>query len=238
MKNEDEILNKAIKEIKEGQVPIEPPENLADETLEKLNQVSKQLPQEQFDKQAVFSKRLSLINSITRIAALIILLILVGYAAGRLSSPKPPDMKQIQAMLEPAIREKLLNDVTGYIQLGLASGYVQIRQELTEQYRQDLMQVAQEILNTSGDMTNQRLVELIQVIAAAQLQDRQWIAAAIQDIEQNRLQDKNLLGSAIVNVASKMEQNLQQTQQDVAVLAKYLTSTNDFVTNEDENSNN
>jgi hypothetical protein len=231
MKNKDGILNQAVKAIKQEQIPVGPPENLADETLEKLNQVSSQLPQHQFDKQVVSFQRLRLINSITRIAAVVILLISAGYAAGRLSAPKAPDMQQIRSELEPAIREKLLDEVTQYVQLGITSGYVQLREELTEQYRQDLTQAAAEILNTSGAMTNQSLDDLILAIATSQLQDRQWVAAELQQIELNRLEDKNQLGSAIVNFASWTDQNM-------AVISKFLSNTNNLVPNEIENQNN
>ena len=237
MKNEDDILNKAVKAMKQEQIPVGPSENLAEETLERLNHVSSQLPQQQFDKQVVFSQRLKLINSLTRIAAVIILLVSVGYAAGRLSAPKAPDMQQIQAALEPAIREELLDEVTQYVQLGVTSGYIQLREELTEQYQQDLNQAALQILNASNTITNQRLEELIQYIATAQLQDRQWLAAAIRRTEQNRLEDKTQLGSALINFASRTELDLQQTQQNVAVIAGYLTGADQYLTDENESPN-
>ncbi len=238
MKEKDDILKKAVELLKQEQIPAWSPKDLADTTLEKLNQVASQLPEEQLDKQVVFSKRIMIINNLARIAAAVILSVSIGYAAGRFSAPKPPDMAQIRSELEPAIREKLLDDVTQYVQLGLASNYVQIRQELTEQYRQDLNQAAIEILNTSGTITNQLLEELIQAIATSQLQNRQWVAAEIQKTEQNRLEDKTQLGSALVNFASATVKDLQQTQQNVAVLANFLTNTDNLVPNENENSNN
>jgi dGTP triphosphohydrolase len=114
--------------------------------------------------------------------------------------------------LEPAIREKLLEDV----QIGLASNYVKIKEELTEQYIQDLKLVSMEILNTSGTITNNLLEELIQSIATAQHQDRQWVAAALKQTELNRIQDKSQLGNAFLNFASR-------TEQDLALIATCLT---------------
>ena len=240
MKEKDDILKKAIEEIKKEPVPKGPSKDLAEAALDKLNQVSSQLPEEHFDRQVEFSKRFMIINNLLRIAAVIIVSISIGYATGKLSTTKQPDMRQIRSELEPAIREQLLDDVTQYVQLGLESNYVQIRQELTEQFQQDLKQAAVEILNTSGTMTNQLLEELIQTIASAQLQDRQWVASAIEQIELNRLADKNQLGSALVNFASQTEQNLQETQENVAVIAKILTDTNadTLIPDENENSDN
>ena len=237
MKEKDDILRKAIDTVKQEQIPAGPSKDLVDTTLQNINEVSSRIPEEDFDKQVVTSKRLMIINNLFRIAAVIVLSISIGYAAGRFSAPKP-DIEQIRSELEPAIREKLFDDVTQYVQLGLASNYVQIRQELTEQYRQDLNQASIEILNTSGTITNQLLDELIQAIATSQLQNRQQFAAAIQKVEQNRLEDKTQLGSALFNFASATVQDLQQTQENVAVLAKILTSTNEIVPDENENSNN
>ncbi len=203
MKEKNDILNKAIESLKHEQIPDGPPKDLVDATLEKLNQVSNQFPEEQFDKQVVSNKRF-IINNLFKIAAAIIISISVGYAAGRISAPKSVDMEQIRAELEPAIREKLFAD----IQLGLTSNYVQIKQELTEQYLEDLRNVALEVLNASGSITNQLLEEQIHPIAAAQFQDRQWITA-----------------------------EFNQTRQNLAVIAKFLTSP-DFdntITNEPGN---
>ena len=79
-----------------------------------------------------------------------------------------------------------------------------------QQYFQDLRQVALQVLNASGTITNQLLKEQIQPIAAAQLQDRQWITA-----------------------------ELNQNRQNVAVIARFLTSTdiNNPNPNEPENQN-
>jgi hypothetical protein len=235
MNQKDELLKNAVEALKQKQIPAGPPEDLAKVTLQKLEQIPMQ-QQEHFDKQVVLSKRFMIINNLVRIAAAVIVSISIGYAAGRISAPKSPDMEQIRTKLEPAIREKLIEDV----QLGLASNYIQMKEELTAQYQQDLRQSALEILSASGNITNQLLEELVQAIATAQLQDRQWVAAALEQTERNRLADKNQLGGALVNFASKTVQDLQQTQQNVAVIAKFLTNTNTdkVIPNENEKSNN
>jgi hypothetical protein len=173
----------------------------------------------------------------------VIFLIAIGYTAGRISAPKPMDMEQIQTALEPAIREKVLEEVTQYVQLGLAGGYVQIKQELTEQYQQDLREAAVEILTTSGKVTNQLLQDLIYSIETAQFQDRQWTAAALEQIELNRLEDKGRFGNALFTFAAQTaqtEEELNRTQQNVAVIAKMLTGKqpDDLLQDEIENSSN
>jgi hypothetical protein len=240
MKEKEDILNKAIDDVKQTLIPNGPPKDLVDTTLEKLNHVSSQLKEEHIDKQVVFTKRFMIINNLLKAAAAVIFLIAVGYAAGRFSEPRSPDMGQIQAALEPAIRVKLLREMTQYLQIGLASNYVQLKGELTEQYQNDLQQAALEILNASSAVTNNLLEELIQSIATAQVQNTQWVAAALEQTEQNRLADKTVLGNVFLNFASQTTHDLQQTKQNVAVLAKYLTDTNidNPNLNETENSNN
>jgi hypothetical protein len=149
-------------------------------------------------------------------------------------------MEQIQTALEPAIREKLLEEVTQYVQLGLAGGYVQIREELTEQYQQDLRQAALEILTTSGTITNRLLQDLIYSIETTQFQNRQWVATALEQIELNRLEDKDRLGNALYNFAAHTEEEFGRTKQNMALIAKILTDKqpDDFVQNEIENSSN
>lgn len=206
MKEKDDILKKAVNDVKQTLIPNGPPKDLIDSTLDELNKAANELPEEQFDKQVVTSKRF-IINNFFRIAAAVILSISIGYAAGRITAQKPLDIEQIRTEIEPAIHEKLLEDV----QLELAGNYVRIKQELTEQYLMDLRLVALEVLKASGTITNHLMEEQIQPIAAAQFQDRQWVTAA-----------------------------LQQTQQNVAVIATYLTDTyiDNTNPNEFENQNN
>jgi hypothetical protein len=240
MKENENNLEKAVEALKNGQIPSGPSKELADSTLTKLNQISEQSDEKDLAKQVVLSKRFKLINISFKVAAAVILLIAVGYTAGRISAPKPLDMEQIQTALEPAIREKVLEEVTQYVQLGLAGGYVQIREELTEQYQQDLRQAALEILTTSGTITNRLLQDLIYSIETAQFQNRQWTVAALEQIELNRLEDKDRLGNALVNFAVQTEEEFDRTQQNMALIAKILTDTqsDDLIQDEIENSSN
>lgn len=240
MKENENNLEKAVKAMRNGQIPPGPSKELTNSTLSKLNQFSEQSDVKNPNKQVAISKRIRLINISFKVAAAVIFLIAIGYTAGRISAPKPLDMEQIQAVLEPAIREKMLEEVTQYVQLGLAGGYVQIKQELTEQYQQDLREAAVEILTTSGKVTNQLLQDLIYSIETAQLQNRQWVATALEQIELNRLEDKGRLGNALFTFAAQTEEELNRTQQNVAVIAKILSDTqsDDLIPSENENLNN
>jgi len=240
MKENENNLEKAVKALKNSKVPHGPSKDLTDSTLTKLNQVSEQSDKKEWTKQVVLSKRFKLINISFKIAAAVIFLIAIGYTAGRISAPKPLDMEQVQTALEPAIREKLLEEVTQYLQLGITSSYVQIREELTEQYQQDLRQAALEILTASGTITNRLLQDLIYSIETAQFQERRRTVAALEQIELNRLEDKGRLGNALFTFAAQTEEELDRTQQNMALIAKILSDrqSDSLIQNELENSNN
>jgi len=170
------------------------------------------------------------------VAAAVVLLILAGYAAGRLSAPRLPDAEQLQAVLEPAIRQNLLDEMKRYWQLGLTSNYVRLKDELSQQYRHELDQFAIQTLAASNAVTNQLLAELVQSINAAQTQDLRRIAAALEQIELNRLQDNTQLSNAFATFAVRTEDELQRTKKNMAQLLSY-TQPDSSVPNEFKNSN-
>jgi hypothetical protein len=210
---------------------------LADATIEKLTRATEQTDAVNLDKRIRFIGPRT-INSLSKIAAAAVLLIIVGYAAGRLSAPTPPDIEQIQATLEPAIREQLLGEVKQYLQLGLASCYVRLKDDLSQQYRSDLNQYAAQTLAASGAVTNQLLEELIESINAAQAQDRQWVAAALEQIESNRIRDNAQFSNALVGFADQTEEELLRTKQDLAQMLSFYTQPDSSIPKEFENSNN
>ena len=164
------------------------------------------------------------------------LLIIAGYAAGRLSAPRGPDAEQLQVALEPAIRRNLLDEMKQYWHLALTSSYAQLKNELSQQYRSDLNQFAAYTLAASGAATNQLLEELIESINTAQTQDRQWVAAAFEQIELNRLRDNAHLSNAFATFAVQTEDELLRTKQDMAQLLSY-TQPDSSVPNESKNLN-
>lgn len=122
---------------------------------------------------------------IAKLAAAAILLIGVGFAAGRLSAPQPPDVEQLRS----AIYQSVLEQVNRDRQLALANIRVELKDELTQQLQRDLNEFGVRILAASGTVTNQLLIKLIQSIDTAQTKDRRWVMAALDQIEFNRLQD-------------------------------------------------
>ncbi|MFB0555352.1 MAG: hypothetical protein ACETWQ_18760 [Phycisphaerae bacterium] len=230
MEENENIVEKAVKALKNEQTPPGPSQELADATIAKLTEASGQSNNVTTGKRIWFIDWLKATNSFTKVAAAAVLLIIAGYATGRLTSPQPPDMKQLQDALEPAIRSRLLDEMKQYWQLALTSSYAQLKSELSQQYRSDLNQFAAYTLAASGAATNQLLEELIESINAAQTHDRQWFTTAIEQIELNRLRDNAQLTNAFASFAV-------QTEQDMARLFSY-TQPDSSVPNESENPNN
>lgn len=236
MKENEDILEKAVKALKNEHIPPGPSQELADATVAKLNEASGQSNNVTTGKRIWFIDWLKAPNSFTKVATAAVLLIITGYAVGRLSAPRGPDAEQLQAALEPAIRQNLLDEMENYWQLGLASNYVRLKDEFSQQYRNDLDQLAIQTLAASNAVTNELLEELIKSINTAQRQDRQWVAAALEQIELNRLRDNTQLSNAFATFAVQTEDELQRTKQDMAQLLSY-TQPDSPVPNKFKNSN-
>jgi len=219
MEEPKDILDKAIDALANTDVPPGPPQELTDATVAKLAEAADS-PQDAF-KTIKFIDRIKPTKGLIKFAAAAVLLITCGYTAGRLSAPKTPDIEQLRSAIEPAIRQNLLQEMGQYMQVGLASGYAQLKNELQQQYRRDLSNFAIQTLAASSTVTNQRLQELIDAINTAQTQDRRWFATALKQIENNRLQDKNQLADGLETLALQTEDELQRTRQDMVQLLSY-----------------
>jgi hypothetical protein len=219
MEEPKDILDKAIDALANTDVPPGPPQELKDATVTKLAEAADGL-QDEF-KTIRFTDRIKPMKGLIKFAAAAVILIVCGYTVGRFSGPKTPDIEQLQAALEPAIRQNLLQQMGRYMQASLASGYAQLKDELAQQYRRDLSDFAIQILAASSAVTNHRLEELIDAINTAQTHDRQWVTTALSQIERNRLEDKTQLAVGLETLALQTEDELQRTRQDMAKLLSY-----------------
>ena len=154
---------------------------------------------------------------ITKFAAAAVLLITVGYVFGRVSAPPPLDVEELKAVLEtslksslePAIRQDLLEQMNNRWQSAFEANCAQLKDELQRQVRRDLTEFAAQTLAASGTLTNQRLMELIQLIEATRRRERQQIEAAFEQIEQEKI----LLRNGLLAVAAQTNE-LLGTKQD------------------------
>jgi hypothetical protein len=231
MEENENTLENAIEALKNEQIPPGPPQEVIKSTIAKLTETSEQANTEKLKNRILILDDLKAAKSLIKIAAAAVLLIVAGYATGRLSAPRAPDMEQIRAALEPSIRQKLLDETKQYMQLGLANAYIRIKDELSQQYRQDLNRVALQSVAASNAVTNELLTELIESFNEAQNQDRQRIATALGQIESRRQQDRTDLSNALATLAVQTEDELMRTKQD---MAHFLSYTQPDQSNRDE----
>ena len=234
MKENENQLEKAVEALKNEQIPPGPPHELTNLTIAKLTEAAKQSDTIEFESRIRSIEGLRAAKSLVKIAAAAVLLIAAGYATGRLSAPQPPDMEQIRAALEPEIRQNLLDETKRYMQLGLTNAYIRIKDELSEQYRQDLRQVALQSVAASNAVTNELLTDLIESFNEAKSHDRQLFAAALGQIESKRQQDRDELTNALTTLAVQTEDEFMRTQQD---MAQFLSYTQPDQSNRDETGN-
>lgn len=162
MEENENTLEKAVEALKNEQIPLGPPQEVIESTITKLTEAAGQADMVKLDNRIRIIEGLKAAKSLTKIAAAAVLLIAASYATGRLSGPRPPDMEQIQAALEPKIRQNLLDEARQYVQLGLANGYIRIKDELGQQYREELNRVALQSVAASNAVTNELLTVLIE----------------------------------------------------------------------------
>lgn len=151
----------------------------------------------------------SCIGRLMKLAAAAVLMIGAGFIGAHLSTPEPLDVQELRAALEsslrsslvPAIRQELLSEMDDRWQSTLAVSNAQIKDELARQVRRDLTEFAARTLEASGTRTEQRLMELIQLIEAARIQDRRRMVSALDYIESR-------FGSGLVTLAARTDELL------------------------------
>ena len=151
--------------------------------------------------------RLRLPPIVAKLAAAAVLMIGAGFIGGRLSAPGPVNVQELQDALEsslksslvPAIRQELLSQMDDRWKETLAASNARVKEELARQVRRDLTEFAAQTLAASGTRTDQRLMELIRLIEAARVQDRQRMASAFDYIESR-------FGNGLVTLAARTDE--------------------------------
>jgi hypothetical protein len=137
-----------------------------------------------------------------KIAAMLVLTLGLGFTLGRLSSGPRVDTQRLRSELEASI----LAAVDQRVAQSLDDHSERIKMEMAQQLRSDLARYASQTLA----ITDRRIEELTQSIAAVRSADRQRIISALERIEMNRLGDKAQLVSDLQALASQDSQTIRR----------------------------
>jgi DNA primase len=231
MKRDKDVLAEALARLEKAGLSQQPPRAVVDETMRRLG--AAQAGTAGHESAADGSRgprRITLARRAFRLLPAAAALIVLGFGIGRLSRPAPLDMDELRealapsvaAAIEPALREKLIEDLRQRYQVALAAAYVKVKDELTEQYRDDLNRFAVQTLAASNAVMNRQLAEVMENIDTMQAQDLKQVAQVLHQFELNRVQDKTQLAAGLQRLASQTEGELSRTrQQFVQLLATY-----------------
>jgi len=217
MKDNDDILAKAVEQVKNQQIPTGPPKGVVDATVVRLTEATTDSTHPTGESPGII-RRVRTTRNFLRFAAAAILLLGVGYLVGSLSAPEPPDAQELYAALRPTIEQDLLEPMNRYWLLTLASSNAELKDELHGEFRQDLNRSAVQTLAASGAATNELLREFINAVKATQVRDLRSVAAALREIELDRMRDKAQLTNSLETFAVLYDDELQRTKQDIVQL--------------------
>jgi anti-sigma factor RsiW len=160
--------------------------------------------------QAGATRVVPFISGFVRMAVAAALVLGAGVLLGRWTAPRPVDIEQLRtdlqaslaASLTPTVQEVVLAQVDQRLHASLATGEANLRARLGDQLRGDLQLFATQFAAGSQRQMERRLTELIQLIEEARLKDRQYVAKALDRIEQERIRDRARIGLGLESLAS------------------------------------
>ncbi len=204
-RHHEDKLAEAIARLKQESMSQEPPKDVVEETVQSMAHSGPCVLPIRHPPTAN--------RHFPRLAAAAAVFVLLGYVVGRLSAPKPMNLDQIRAALTPAVaaaiepdlRARVVEEMRDDYQVALAGLYVRVKEELTDQYRDDLNRLAAQMLTASNAVTNELLTQLVQNIDTAQTQDRRQITRALYEIERNRVEDRTQLASGLQTLANRTD---------------------------------
>ena len=133
-----------------------------------------------------------------RLAIAAAILIALGFFAARLTAPAPLDAEQLRAAIEQSLEESIDSRMHAHLDAQLAARWQPFEDRFSEQIRADLKEFGARTIAA----TDQRMMELVQLIEQARIKDRIRIENALRQIEQNRYEDKLKLAAGIQHVSA------------------------------------
>jgi hypothetical protein len=227
MTDDKDILTNAIDDLKKQGLSAVPPQEVVNETLARLAHAEATYDAPGSDEEIAIGSKMRLrLWPVARWVVAAAVLLTTGYVIGRVSTATEPDIEQwraallpsLAASLEPAIHQRVLDETTRGYQQAMVVAYIRMKDELTEQYRADLNRFAVQTFTASNTVTNELLEQLVEAVELSHRQDRQWITAALTEIEANRREDTTEFGTALAGFAARTESEIQHTKNQIVHL--------------------
>jgi len=158
------------------------------------------------------------VGRLLRTAVAAALVLGTGVAVGRWTAPRPVDIEQLRASLEssivasigPAVQESILAQVDQRLQAAQSSNDEKLRLELAERVRKDLQLAAAQWTSDSEKLMDRRFTEIVELVEAARLKDRQHMVKALEQMELSRYRDKTQIGISLAALTEKKPATMQQ----------------------------
>lgn len=151
------------------------------------------------------------LRSLSRLAAVVLVLLTLGFALGRFSLAPMPDVEGLRVELEASLRREVIEPAGAQWQATLQASCDQLRAEILQQLHRDLGDFASRSLAASRAITDQRMTELIRLIEAARERDRRRVALAFEQIETSRQRDRIQLGGGLQLLAARAVEPADRT---------------------------
>ena len=224
MASENDILSKAIDAVRQTPTPPGPPAQAIAATVDRLRAAP--MPARDVVSQSHWTPL-----RWGRWAVAAGLLIACGYAFGVLSRSKAVDYDSLRAevtaavieQVTPAIEDRLAEKLAEQSRLDIALVAERLREDLQDQSNQQLARFAVQTASASEASTTRLLDELAGYIHEVRLKDRQWLATAIEQLEQKHEDDRKELYSGLRQLAMYTGDGFRQTREDFVQLVSSIT---------------
>lgn len=208
--NENEILAR-LKELSQ----IEPSSEATSRAVQKVRALLMK-EQDEYVSSGMNTRRALFAVAIAKFAAAAIIFVGFGFLAGRLSAPRPLDMKELQvameASLKPSLESSITQDVLEQVQEELTSvltaNNAVLKDEFQRQVNQDLTEFAAQTIATFRTLSEQNFNELVDLIEEARQRDRRQVEAALSQIRQQTTK----FGTGLVALATQADEILRTQQ--------------------------
>ena len=197
--NEDKRLEERLRQAKPGQMPAPDFSAWVQAHAEDVEVLQTQArPGEAW--RSPWTLRL---RSLGRVAALVLVLLALGFALGRLSEAPSLDLDELRLELEASLRKEVIEPIGAQWHATLQANCDQLRSDILQQLHLDMGDFATRTLAASRSITDQRMTELIRLIEAARERDRRRVAFALEQIETNRQRDRVAWGGGLQLLAAR-----------------------------------